>query len=79
MITESFLEYGVAIFAIAGMIYLVKKFLCFAKRQEENCNLLIKNHMHESAEANKKLEQSHLQLSMTIRELLSFLKKSNEK
>lgn len=78
MITE-FLEYGVAVVAIGGMIYIVKKSLCFMKRQEENFHKIITNHLHDNAEANKKLEQSHLQLSMMIKELLSFLRNSNGK
>ena len=72
-------ELGIAFFAIGAMIYLVKKFLCAMKRSEENFSEVVKNHIHENSEASHKLEQSNLQLSMTIKELLSFLKRSNGK
>lgn len=72
-------QFGIAIFTVGVMGYMIKKFLCFMKRQEENFNRIITNHLTDSAKANKELEQSHLQLSMTIKELLSFLKRSNGK
>lgn len=72
-------QFGVAIFSMGVLSFVIKKFLCFMKHQEENFNKIITNHLTESSKASKELEQSHLQLSMTIRELLSFLRKSNGK
>lgn len=77
MISETFLEYGVAVSAIAGLIYVVKKALCVLKRSEENTHSLISNHLHDSAEASHKLQLSNQELSLVIKELLSFLRRSN--
>ena len=70
-------QFGVAIFTVGAMTYMIKKFLCFMKHQEDNFNEIVKNHLHESAEANNELKHSHQELSMVIKELLSFLKRSN--
>lgn len=72
-------QFGIAIFTVGAMVYMVKKFLCFMKRQEENFTKIITNHLHDSSEANTKLQHSHQELSMVIKELLNFLQRTNGK
>lgn len=72
-------QFGVAIFTVGAMAYMIKKFLCFMKHQENSFNEIIKNHLHTDTEAKSKLQLSNQELSMVIKELLSFMKKSNGK
>ena len=70
-------QFGIAIFTVGAMTYMIKKFLCFMKHQETNFNKIITNHLHDSTEANNRLERSHQEFSMVIKELLSFLRANN--
>lgn len=70
---ENLIEYiggGVAIFAIASIVFIVREFLKFVKFQEKNFKETVDNHLSENATANK-------DLSIAVRELLDFLKYHN--
>ena len=68
-------QFGVAIFAVGTLAYVVKKFLCYMKHQNET----IENHIHHNTNAIGELRLSNQELSMVIKELLGFLKKNNGK
>lgn len=70
-------QFGAVIF-IAGVLYFViKEFLKFMRKQEDNFTEIIKNHLHDDTEAKNKLEQSHLKLAMMIEHLIKWLAKNN--
>ena len=75
-------NYGVAIFAIGCLAYVitfvVKRFLDFQRRQEDNFSEIIKNHLHSDMEAKNKLEQSNIGLIKMIEQLIRFLEKNNK-
>lgn len=72
-------QFGIAIFTVGVLAYVIKKFLCFMKHQEENFNDIVRNHLNSDMEAKHKLQLSNQELASVIRELLSFLKRSNGK
>ncbi|XOB41806.1 MAG: hypothetical protein ACKKMS_00180 [Candidatus Nealsonbacteria bacterium] len=76
-------QFGVAIFAVGCLAYVitfvVKKFLDFLKRQEDNFTDIIKNHISDDTEAKKQLEKSHVGLTKVIEQLLRFLERNNRK
>jgi len=75
-------QFGVAIFAVGCLAYVitfvVKRFLDFQRRQEDNFNEIIKNHIHTDTEAKNKLEQSQLGLTKMIEQLIRFLERNNK-
>jgi len=74
-------QFGVAIFSVGCLAYVityvVNKFLSFQKRQEDNFNEIIKNHLNHDMEAKNKLEQSNIGLTKVIEQLTRFLEKNN--
>lgn len=79
-------QFGVAIFSMGVLAYVVKKSLCFMKNlveihreESENCNKIISNHIHENASAMKNMTNSNTELRAVVKELLGFLRKSNGK
>ena len=74
-----FAQLGVAGVSLIIILFIVREFLKFLKRQEDNFNEIIKNHLHSDVEAKNRLEKSHLKLALTIEKLLKWLKKNNSK
>ena len=74
-------QFGVAIFSVGTLAYVitfvVKRFLDFQRKQEDNFNEIIKNHLHTDSEAKNKLEQSQVGLTKMIEQLIRFLEKNN--
>ena len=66
----SFTQIGVAI----ALVIVVKMFLEFLKRQDDNFTEVIKNHLAHSNKTNDELKNSNLQLKNVIEKLLDFLK-----
>ena len=73
-----FVQLGVGGIAIAALIIVVKEFLKFLKKQEDNFTDVIKNHLHTDVEAKNKLEQAQVRLADMIEQLLRFLEKNNK-
>ena len=75
-------QFGVAIFSVGCLAYVitfvVKRFLDFQKRQEDNFNDIITNHLHSDMEAKNKLEQSQIGLTNMIEQMIRFLEKNNK-
>ena len=67
-----FAQFGVAIFSMAVLGFVIREFLKFAKNQENNFVGVIKNHLRHSTKATNKLEK-------TVKELIIFLKNNNKK
>jgi len=63
---------GIGIFSVGVLAYLIPKFLKFMERQEENFRQTINNHLKENVEADRIL-------TLTIKELLDYLKAWNGK
>jgi hypothetical protein len=63
-------QFGVAIFSIAALAYVISKFLKFMEIQERNFKDTIDNHLEAQRKANN-------ELTAAIRELLDFLKWQN--
>ena len=74
-------QYGVAIFSIAALVYVitfvVKRFMDFLTKQEDNFHKIITNHLDTDTKAKNKLEQSNVGLTKSIDQLTHFL--SNHK
>lgn len=72
-------NYGVAVFAIGCLAYVitfvVKRFLDFQQRQEDNFSTIIKNHISDDTKAKNRLEQSHVGLTKAIEQLIRFLER----
>lgn len=75
-------QFGVAIFAVGALAYVitfvVKRFLDFLTRQENNFTEIIKNHLHSDTDAKNKLEQSNSALTKAVEQLIRFLEKNNK-
>ena len=79
-------QFGVAIFSMGVLAFVVKKSLCFMrhlveihKEESENCSKIISNHIHENASSMKDMTNSNRELRSVVKELLGFLRKSNGK
>ena len=75
---------GACISLVVLVGFLVKKFLCFMKHQEdihkeesERCNKVLSNHITDSTATNKDLVNSNKELKEVVKELLGFLRKNN--
>ena len=70
-------QFGVAIFSVGVLAYVitfvVNKFLEFQRKQEDNFNEIIKNHLDTDTQAKNKLEQSNIALIKSIEYLTKFL------
>ena len=77
MALAEFAQFGATIFISAVLYLVVKEFLRFVTKQDENMNLLIKNHLSHDIESRHHLEKSHQKLAFTIEALLKFLEKNN--
>ena len=79
MILEDFAQYGIAIFSVGALVYVitfvVKKFLDFLKTQEESFNCIITNHLHDDMIAKNKLEASNISLTKAIEQLVRLLER----
>ena len=64
-------QIGVAV----ALVIVVKEFLKFLKRQDDNFLEIIKNHLKHSDETQQELKESNIQLKNVIERLLDFLKK----
>ena len=47
------------------------------REESDNCNKIIANHIHENASAMRNMTNSNTELRAVVKELLSFLKRSN--
>jgi len=74
-----FIQLGVAGIAVVAMVIIVKEFLKFARRQEDNFSELIKNHLAHDIESRNQLEKSHDKLATMIELLIQWLKNNNRK
>ncbi len=74
-----FIQLGIGGVAIVALVIVVKEFLKFMKKQEDNFSDLIKNHLHDDIDSRNKLEKSHQRLAMMIEQLIKWLEKSNHK
>jgi len=63
-------QFGVAVFSIAALVYVISKFLKFMEIQERNFKDTIDNHLEAQRKANN-------ELTAAIKELLDFLKWQN--
>ena len=79
-------QFGVAIFSMGVLAYVVKKALCFMKHlvethkeETENCSKIISNHIHDNARAMEEMTTSNTELRSVVKELLGFLRRSNGK
>jgi len=75
-------NYGVAIFAVGCLVYVitfvVSKFLKFQEKQEDNFNEIIRNHISDDTKAKNRLEQSNVGLTKVIEQLIRFLESNNK-
>lgn len=76
-------QFGVAIFSMGVLAYVVKKSLCFMRRlveihkeESENCSKIVSNHIHENAKAMEEMSNSNAELRAVVKELLGFLRKN---
>ena len=72
-----FVQLGVGGIAVVALVIVVKEFLKFLKRQEDNFTEVIKNHLHTDTEAKNKLEQAQIRLADMIELLLNWLRKNH--
>jgi len=76
-------QFGVAIFAVGVLAYVitfvVKRFLDFQRKQEDNFNEIIRNHLQHDTEAKNRLQQSQIELTKMIEQLIRFLENNNKK
>jgi len=70
-------QFGVAIFSIACLGYIVKLFIGFIKKQEDNFNEVIKNHIKHSTNAETNLEKSNTKMTAVLEQLIRYLERSN--
>lgn len=72
-------QFGVAIFSVGALVYVitfvVKRFLDFLKQQEDNFNLIIKNHLHSDTEAKNELKNSNFALTKAVEHLIRYFEK----
>lgn len=75
-------QFGVAIFAVGALAYVitfvVKRFLDFLQKQEDNFTEIIKNHISDDTKAKNKLEQANIGLTNAVEQLIRFLEKNNK-
>lgn len=69
-----FIQLGVSGVAIIVIFLIVKEFLSFIHKQENNFSDTINNHIKYDTEAKNKLEKSNEKLTTTIDLLYNFLK-----
>lgn len=72
-------QFGVAIFAIGVLCYVIKEFLRFMTKQEENFRETINSHMKDATQVAGKQIESSQNLNRAVEELLTFLRYSNGK
>ena len=72
-------QFGVAIFAIAALVFVIVKFLEFMKKQEENFKDTIDNHLKETSERLNENTTVSKNLNKTVEELLKYLRYQNGK
>lgn len=74
-------QFGIAIFSVGCLAYVitfvVRKFLDFQTRQEDNFTAIIKNHISDDTKAKNRLEQSNVALTKAVEQLIRFLEKNN--
>ena len=70
-------QFGVAIFAIACLGFVIKQFISFLKKQEDNFTEIIKNHLKHSTEAEKEVATSNIEMTTVIKQLIRFLERNN--
>ena len=82
----SYSEFGVAIFSMGVLAYVIKKSLCFMRRlveiqkeESENCSKIVSNHMSENTSAMKDMVSANRELRTVVKELFGFLRKNNGK
>jgi hypothetical protein len=79
MILSEYSQFGIAIFAIAALVFCIVKFLDFMARQEKNFKNTIDNHLDSSKKsAEDQTKMSH-ELRSAVKELLQFLRYYNNK
>lgn len=74
---EQFSEYGVAIFAIAAISFIVIKFLSSLAQQRDAFGKIIQNHIEHNTSATEKNTEALVALKETTKELGFYVKKSN--
>lgn len=74
-----YIQLGVAGVAVVAMVMIVKEFLKFARKQEDNFSEMIRNHLVHDIESKNKLEKSHDRLATMIELLIDWLKNNNKK
>jgi hypothetical protein len=74
-----FIQLGVGGIAIVALVIVVKEFLKFLKKQEDNFTEVIKNHLHTDTEAKNQMNNSFTKLTAVIDQLLRFLERNNKK
>lgn len=74
-----YIQLGVAGIAVVAIVIIIKEFLKFARKQEDNFSELIKNHLSHDIESKNKLEKSHDRLATMIELLIDWLKSNNQK
>lgn len=72
-----YIQLGVAGIAVVAIVIIVKEFLSFVKKQEDNFSELIKNHLHNDIESRNQLEKSHQRLADMIEQLIRWLNHNN--
>jgi len=72
-----YVQLGVAGVAIVAIVIIVREFLAFVKKQEDNFSELVRNHLEHNTESNNKLEQSHNKLATMIELLIKWLDKNS--
>lgn len=72
-----YVQLGVAGVAIVAIVIIVKEFLAFVKKQEDNFSELVKNHLEHNTESNNRLERSHDKLATMIDLLIKWLEKNS--
>lgn len=75
-------QFGIGIFSVGCLAYVitfvVKRFLDFQKRQEDNFTDIIKNHISDNTEATNRLNQSNILLTKAVEQLIRFLERNNK-
>jgi len=70
-----FAQFGGVIFLGAVLAFIVREFLRYLRRQEDNFTNIIRNHLTESNRVLKDLEKTQIKLVKVLEEFLRFFKK----